>query len=297
MKKLTGKKSVLIIASVIMSLTLVLTGCGGTTTAPEDTTSSTGNGTSSLSGSVLVTGSTSVQPLAQDLADTFLDVESGITVEVQGGGSTQGVKDSSDGISDIGVSSRELKEEEKSLGLTEHIIAYDGIAVVVHPSNTVTNLTKDQITAIFKGEIKNWKEVGGADLEILVVTREDGSGTRGAFEELLKLQEKKDDKTYSLMAKDALVVDGSGAVKANIAAKENAIGYTSLGYVDESMKLVSVDSVECTVDNVKSGKYVISRPFLMLTKGEMKPEVKAFLDYVLSDAGQKIVSEKYITVK
>ncbi|NTV91090.1 MAG: phosphate ABC transporter substrate-binding protein [Clostridiales bacterium] len=292
--KSSTKKMGIIISSAIMSLSLMLTGCGD---AASTSPAAAGSASSGLSGSVLVTGSTSVQPLAQDLSDTFLDVESGITVEVQGGGSTQGIKDVSEGVSDIGTSSRELKEEEKSLGLTEHIIAYDGIAVVVNPANTITNLTKDQITAIFKGDIKNWKEVGGADQEILVVTREDGSGTRGAFEELLKLQEKKDGKTYSLMATDALVADGNGAVKANIASKENAIGYTSLGFVDDTLKMLTVDSIECSTATVKSGEYAISRPFLMLTKGDMKPEVKAFMDYVLSDAGQALVAEKYITVK
>jgi phosphate transport system substrate-binding protein len=168
---------------------------------------------------------------------------------------------------------------------------------VLHPSNPVTNLTSEQVQKIFKGEITNWKDVGGADKEILVVTREEGSGTRSAFEELMKLQEKKDDKTISFIRSDALVGDGNGAIKANIASKDNAVGYLSLGFVDNSIKKVSLDGVECTVENIKNKSYAISRPFLMLTKGEVRPEVQAFLDFILGDKGQEIVGKTYITVK
>jgi phosphate transport system substrate-binding protein len=283
------KKAVVLMTAAVFSASVLLTGCGETAGSNNG-----GESAGTLTGTVTVSGSTSVQPLAQDLSDVFKEVEPGISVEVQGGGSTQGVKDASEGTSDIGSSSRDLTEEEKGLGLTEHVIAYDGVAVVVHPSNNISNLSKDQIAAIFKGEIKNWKDVGGPDKEILVVTREDGSGTRTAFEELMKLQEKKDDKTYSLIKADALVADGTGAVKANIASKDNAIGYTSLGYVDDSMKKISIDNIECTVDTVKSKTYPVSRPFLLLTKGELRPEVKAFLDFILSAKGQEVVGETYV---
>jgi len=286
------KKAVAVLTLTITSA-MLFTACGTQETPSEDA----GNNTGKLSGTVTVSGSTSVQPLAQDLADVFNEIQPDIFVEIQGGGSSQGVKDVSDGISAIGNSSRDLKDTEKTLGLTEHIIAYDGIAVVAHPSNPVTNLTKDQIQKIFKGEIKNWKEVGGNDAEILVVTREDGSGTRSAFEELLKLQETKDGNTVSFMKSDALVADSNGAVKANVSSKNDAIGYTSLGYADETLKKISVDGVECTVENVKSKSYIISRPFLMLTKGELKPEVQAFLDFIKGDKGQEVVGEKYITIK
>lgn len=254
-------------------------------------------GSKNLSGTVSVSGSTSVQPLAQDLADVFNETNPDINIEIQGGGSSQGVKDVSDGISDIGNASRDLKDSEKELGITEHVIAYDGIAVVTHPSNPVSDLTTEQIQQIFKGEITNWKDVGGNDEEILVVTREDGSGTRSAFEELLGLQESKDGKTVSFMKSDALVADSNGAVKANIAPKANAIGYTSLGYVDDTLKKINVDGVECSVENIKSKTYTISRPFLMLTKGELTPETQAFLDFILGDGGQEVVSSSYISVK
>lgn len=300
MKKILNSKALLAVLALMFAFTF--TSCGNTSSSDGSTTTAAGEATNAgnggtLSGSISITGSTSVAPLAQDLADSFNKIQPDVTIDVQGTGSTQGIVDATEGTSDIGTSSRELKDEEKNAGLTEHIIAYDGIAVVVHPSNKVTNLTKEQILGIFKGDIKNWKDVGGDDKEILVISREEGSGTRGAFEELMKLEEKQGDGKISLLRKDALIQDGTGAVKANVAGKENAIGYISLGFVDESVKKVSVEGVECTVTTAKDKSYPISRPFLMLTKGEPSAETKAFLDFVLGDEGQKIVAEKYITVK
>lgn len=290
---LIGKKAMSTIV-ITVSLAMLFSACGAEKGNPSgDYNSDTGT----LSGTVTISGSTSVQPIAQDLADIFSETYSGITIEIQGGGSSQGIKDAANGVSDIGNSSRELKEEEKQLGITEHIIAYDGIAVVVHPANPVIDLTKEQIQKIFKGEIKNWKEVGGSDLEILVVSREESSGTKGAFEELLELQESKDGNTISFVRNDALVADGNGPIKANISSKENAVGYISLGFVDETIKKVSIDKIECTVENIKNKSYAVSRPFLMLTKGEMAPETKAFMDFILGDEGQEVVSKSYITVK
>lgn len=298
--RIIRKKTTFILA-IIIGLAFLLAACGaGSQAHPEneDTGESTGSAPDgrSISGIVTVSGSTSVQPLAQDLADVFSDSYPGISVEIQGGGSSQGIKDAITGVSDIGNSSRDLKEEEKE-GITEHIIAYDGIAVAVHPSNKISGLSKEQLTKIFKGEITNWKDVGGDDREILVVTREAGSGTRSAFQELLKLEEKKGDNTVSLIKNDALVADGNGPVKASIASKENAIGYLSLGIIDETVKKVSIEGVECTAENIKNKSYAISRPFLMLTGREPRPEVKAFLDFILGDEGQEVVSESYITIK
>lgn len=293
MKMSSLSKRAISVLAIAISSAFLFTACG--TSAGTPAASNDGNA-GIMTGKITVSGSTSVQPLAQDLADIFNENEPNVNIEIQGGGSSQGIKDVTDGISDIGTSSRELNADEKA-GLTEHIIAYDGIALVVHPLNPVKNLTTEQVQKIFKGEIKNWKEVGGKDSEILVVTREEGSGTRSAFEELMKLQEKKDGNTVSFIRSDALVGDGSGAIKANIASKENAIGYTSLGFVDSAVKKVSLDNVECNVENVKNKTYAISRPFLMLTKGDVKPETKAFLDFILGDKGQEIVAKNYITVK
>lgn len=301
MKKLKTMKSIVLTLVLVLSMSLLFAACGstGNTGSTSGTTSgaTSGSGSGSLTGKVTLSGSTSVQPLAQDLADAFQDAEKGVEVDVQAGGSTQGVKDAKEGTSDIGDSSRELTADEKGWGLTEHVIAYDGIAVVVNPSNPVNNLKKDEIVKIFKGEIKNWKEVGGNDEEILVVSREEGSGTRGAFEELMKIQEKQGSKTVSLVRADALIAGSTGEVAANISAKKNAIGYTSLGFVQNNVKKVSIDGTECSIDNIKAKKYAISRPFLMLTKGDMRPEVKAFLDFITSDKGQAIVAKKYISIK
>lgn len=308
MKK-TGLKNLALIFTLMFALSTLFVACGQK--AEENTAPAAKNETpaapaqekkeepkkeeAKLSGSITIAGSTSVQPLAQELADAFSDINKDVKIDVQGGGSGVGIKAAADGTADIGTSSRDLKPEEKT-GITETVIALDGIAVVVNPKNAVSDLTVEQIQKIFKGEIKNWKEVGGADKAIVIVVREAGSGTRGAFEELMKLDKKEGDKTISLVAQTALVQEGNGAVKAAIASKEDAIGYLSLGFVDNTVKASKVGGVEATVDNVKNKSYKISRPFLMLTKGELKPEMKAFIDYILG-AGQELVKKNYITVK
>lgn len=278
----------LILVVVLSSLAFV--GCTGSNSneTPNNTQNNTQN-ESTLKGSINIIGSTSVQPLAQELADAFASVETGVQIDIQGVGSTAGVKAANDGTADIGTASRELKSEEKEWGLTEHVIARDGIAIAVHPSNSVSDLTTEQAAKIFKGEITNWKEVGGEDKEIIVVSREAGSGTRGAFEEILKIED--------ALVETALIAEGNGAVKQNIATKQAAIGYVSLGYIDNSIKPVKVDGVEATVETIQSNEYPVARPFLMLTKGELRPEVKAFIDFIMSSEGQKIVGEGYIPVK
>lgn len=269
-----------------------------TETKKEETTTET---KTELTGSISIIGSTSVAPLAQELADAFTAQNPSVKVEIQAVGSTAGVKAAKDQTGEIGIASRELKKEEAEWGLTEHIIAYDGIAVVIYPSNGVSDLSQEQIQGIFKGEIKNWNEVGGIDQEILVVSREDGSGTRGAFEEIVGLLEKVEingeKKEVSQVREDALIADGNGVVMANIASKENAIGYVSLSYVDETVKAVQVEGQDATVENIKAGTYKVSRPFLMLTNGEMNQVTKAYMDFVFSTEGQEIVSHKNISVK
>lgn len=291
MKKIFNVKLSALAMTALLGASILLTGCG------SDSSESSSTAGGSLSGTVSIIGSTSVGPLAQDLADSFSADNSDVNIEIQQIGSTEGIKAIHDGTTDIGTASRELNDEEKTWGLDEHIIAYDGIAIIVNPDNGVENLSSDQITKIFKGEIKNWKEVGGKDKEIVLINREAGSGTRGAFEELLKLQEKQADGTKKTLISDkALVVGSNGEVKTNVASKDNAIGYISLGIVDKTVKALKVDNVEATEANVKSKTYPVWRPFLMLTKGELKPEVKAFLDYIMSDKGQKMVAKDYVSV-
>lgn len=282
--------SLFALLALLLTLSSIFTGCGEKGSTLGSTAASPTANAAKLSGKVTVSGSTSIQPLSQALADEFTLANSGVIIDIQAGGSSTGVKNAHEGVTDIGSASRELKEEEKSWGLTTHKIALDGIAIVVHPSNKVEGLTQEQIIKIFTGEITNWKDVGGIDKAIVIVSREEGSGTRGAFEEILKIEGK--------IKENALICNENGVVKATVSSKENAIGYMSIGYVDGTAKAIKVDDVECTVENIKSATYKISRPFVMLTKGVLKPEVQAFLDFILSDEGQRIVAEEgYIPVK
>lgn len=283
------RKKVLYVMFVsAISLPLIFTGCGTGGNGANKTETKT----------ISIVGSTSVAPLAQELADEYENVDANVKIDIQSVGSTAGIKAVNDGTCEIGISSRELKSDEKAWNLTETVIAKDGIAVIINPVNNIKELSDEQITKIFNGQIKNWKEVGGADMEILVVSREAGSGTRGAFEELTGLEKKEGDKTISLVVENALIAEGNGAVMANVSGKKNAIGYMSMGLVDKTkVTAVKVNGTEASEDNVKSGKYEISRPFIMLTKGTPNTETKSFIDYILSDAGQKIVADEYVSIK
>lgn len=278
----------MILVSAMLVLALALTGCGGE--KKEEGDKAPAGDAAGEKKSITIAGSTSVQPLSEELTKAFQEKNPGVTINVQGGGSSQGVKAASEGICEIGASSRNLKETEKSLGLTTHQLAIDGIAVVVNPKNTLSDLTADQVKKIFSGEITNWKEVGGADGVINVVTREAGSGTRGAFEELALGEEVK-------ITDKAITQASNGAVRQTVAGDEKAIGYLSLGYINEEVKGVKYEGVEPTVENIKSGAYKVSRPFLYLTKGEAQGVAKDYIDFVLSPAGQEIVAKDYITVK
>ncbi len=274
-----NKRSLFLIG-LIISIGLLVIGCG----KKEET--------------INVVGSTSVSVVAEELGKEFSKSSPEVTVDVQGVGSTAGINSIIDGTADIGMSSRNLEEDEKNENINEHIIAYDGIVVAVNPKNSVKDLDIDSVKGIFSGEITNWKEVGGEDEEILVVSREEGSGTRGAFEEITGLEEKDDEgNEKSLVREDALIAEGNGAVLANVAGKENSIGYISLSYLDDSVKGLSIDGIEPTVENIKSEEYKISRPFLMLTKDDKNELANKFVEFVLSDEGQKIVGENQITVK
>ncbi|MCR4426495.1 MAG: phosphate ABC transporter substrate-binding protein [Firmicutes bacterium] len=240
-----------------------------------------------LSGSITLAGSTSVQPLADELAAAFMAKNRKVKVNVQGGGSGAGIKGALEGTCDIGMSSRELKPEET--GLFETIVARDGIAVVVHRSNPVSDLSLEQIQGIYAGRITNWSQVGGKNQSILVVTREEGSGTRGAFEEIVMGKAK--------IVATANVQPATGAVRVTVAGAPQAIGYVSLGALTSEVKAVRVGGVEANAESIIQGRYRIQRPFLFLTRGKPEGLAKAFIDFCLSPEGQEIVAMDYIRVR
>ena len=233
---------------------------------------------------ITMSGSTSMEKLMTAMNEAYLE-ETGTTVTCEYTGSGEGIKAIQDGKVTIGNSSRALKDEEKSSGIVENIVAIDGIAVVLDKSNTVTNLTKDDLARIYKGEITNWKELGGNDQNIVVIGREAGSGTRSAFEEIVNV---KDQCQY------AQEIDNTGGVMAKVASIPGAIGYVSLDVVDDTVTAATIEGVEATVDNIKSGKYLLQRPFVCATKGEISTQSKSVQDYfkfIESDAGQQIIEK------
>ena len=252
-----------------------------------------------LKGEIMVTGSTWGEPLVGARADLFMEKNPGVTIAVQGNGSSAGIKAAADGSAALGMSSRELKEEEKG-SITPTTLCMDGIAVVVNKENTVADLTVEQIAQVFSGEITNWKERGGADAPIAVLGREPGSGTRGAFEEICKLTEKNaDGNEVSLVDESkAIIADSTNAVSTTVSTKKNAIGYISLGSYDSSLvTALDVDSVACTQENIVAGTYSIARPFLLISGPATDDAAKAFLGYAMSAEGQAVVAEhKYIPV-
>ena len=243
-------------------------------------------------------GSSSVTPLMEVFSETYMKNNSSVFIEVQGPGSSAGVKAAKNGSADLGMSSRNLKDSEKEPALKELTIALDGIAVVVNPKNDLQALTAEQVTSIYKGEITNWKEVGGADKPIVAITRDTASGTRGAFEDIMKLKKKISGKKVSAISQRAQVANGNGALKTMVASNPYAIGYISLGTVDSSVNALPIDGIQASVDNVKNGSYKVARPFLVLYKeGKPSAETQKFLDWMLTDEAQALVDQKgYISV-
>ena len=261
-------------------------------TVAESSVAAPAETTADLSGSISMVGSTSMEKLANALSEAFMEEYPDVTVTAEFVGSGAGIEAVTNGTADIGNSSRSLKDEEKAAGVVENVVAIDGIAVCVDPANEVADLTKEQLTNIYNGTVTNWKEVGGADEPIIVIGREAGSGTRGAFEELVDLVDG---------CKYANELDSTGAVIAKVASTPGAIGYASLDALDDSVKALSLEGVEATAENIKAGNYFLSRPFVMATKGEISEQndlVQAWFDFVLGDEGQQVASEVgLITVK
>ena len=270
--------------SLAMALGL-MTGCGssnnGDATSNQDQ-SGTSQTQTQLTGTVNTDGSTSMESVVKALGEAFMEMNPEVTVNYSGTGSGTGIQSAIDGTCDLGLSSRALKDEEKTNGAVENIVALDGVAVVINPANGVEDLTVEQIAQIFTGEITNWSEVGGTDGEIAVFGREAGSGTRGAFEEIVGVDNCKYTNEYS----------STGDVIGNVASNPNAIGYASLSAVDDTVKAVKVNGVAPSEDTVKDGTYEIQRPFVMVTKdgAELSEAAQAFLEFAMSEDAADIIA-------
>ncbi|MFV0342324.1 MAG: phosphate ABC transporter substrate-binding protein PstS family protein [Anaerocolumna sp.] len=292
------KMKMILMALLTISLISVLTGCSKgdanenaatqtpTKEASNDNTDTNTDTNAELSGTVTITGSTSVEKILHDMIDEFTALNPDVTINYTGTGSSAGISDTLSGANDIGASSRNVKDTEKTDGLEVVTFAYDGIAVAVNPANTVEDITTEDLAKIFSGEITNWSQVGGSDADIIVVSREGASGTRSAFEELIGVED------AGGLTENATVVEGNGNVQTNVAGNVNAIGYVSFSYIDESVKSLKVNGVEGNAETAKAGEYSLSRPFIFVYMDDKASElVKAFLAFTVSEDGQIFVEE------
>lgn len=295
------KKKLLALLLTASMLTLGVVGCGSTQTTSDnsdqtteseaavsdgstETEETTEDTSTDLSGTISLAGSTSMEKLCEALSESFMEANPGVTVTTEYTGSGAGLESLAAGSIDIGNSSRHLKEEELATGAVENVVAIDGIAVITNTSNTVTDLTTDDLAKIYKGEITNWSELGGADEAIVVIGREAGSGTRAAFEELLEVED---------ACQYAQELDSTGAVLAKVASTSGTIGYVSLDVVDDTVIGMSLNGVEPTEENILAGDYLLSRPFVMATMGEISEQnelVQAWFDYIASEDGKNVIS-------
>ena len=254
---------VALVVGLGFSLTL-LSGCGRTKTG------------------IIVVGSTSVLPYAEVLDEEFTLLYPGNRIDIQGGGSAAGINAARSGTADIGMSSRDLNEEEQDLWSVE--IAKDGLAVIIHPDNPLNNLTSKQICDIYAAKISDWSELGGPKARIHIVAREEGSGTRDAFVKLIMGDER--------ITLKAIVQNSNGAVKQLVAGDENSIGFVSLGLVDNTVKALNLDNVAPRRENVINGSYSLFRPFLFISQNQPEGLTKQFIDFALSPEGQQLLARE-----
>ena len=267
------KKFICMILAMVMVLSLVACGSNKITTAQTD----------KLSGTVSTDGSTSMEKVIGGLGEMFMERNSGITFTYNPTGSGSGIKAVQEGRCDIGLSSRDLKDEEKASGLTGTVLAYDGIAIIVHPENPVADLSVETIAKIYTGEITNWSEVGGNDAEIVLIGREAGSGTRDGFESITDTED-------ACQYRQELT--STGDVITTVSQNPGAIGYASVASVKDTVKAVTVDGVAPTEATIKDGSYVVQRPFVLVTKtdAELSEAAQKFFDYITSADANEIIS-------
>ncbi len=255
-----------------------------TTAAAAETSAEATEAAVDLKGSISLAGSTSMEKLCEAMSESFMEKYPDINVTAEYTGSGAGIESLKAGSVDIGNSSRNLKDSELEGGAVENIVAIDGIAVIVDKDNTVTDLTSEDLGKIYKGEVTNWSELGGSDEAIVVIGRENGSGTRSAFEELLGLED---------ACKYAQELDSTGGVLAKVASTPGAIGYVSLDVVDDTVQSVKLDGADASEESILAGNYLLSRPFVMATMGEISEQnelVKTWFDYIASEDGQAVIT-------
>lgn len=284
-----AKKWLALVLAAVLAFALV--GCGGGTQQQGGTDEKAAE---ELTGSITIEGSDTMVNLAQAWQEKFNEANPGVMIAVKGGGSGTGIAALINGTVDFANASREMKDEEQAeataKGITpvETRVAVDGIAVIVNPANGVTDLTLDQLGKIYRGEIKNWKEVGGADKPIVLLSRDSSSGTYEYFKE--EVVAKDDDKAE--YAKEAKLLPSTQAIVDETKANPDAIGYVGLGYVVPEVKVVAIDGVAASVDAAKDGSYVLSRGLYMYSNGEPAGVMKAYIDWILGPEGQAVVADQ-----
>ena len=269
------KKLICIALAAVLALSLAA--CGGKETANNSATGTV------LSGNVSTDGSTSMEKVIGALTETFMAANEKVEVTYNPTGSSSGITAVLEGRCDIGLSSRALKDSEKAQGLTETVLAYDGIAVIVNPENAVEDLSVETIAKIFTGEITNWSEVGGADCEIVLIGRDASSGTRSGFEEIVGVED---------LCQYRQQLTSNGDVLTTVAGNPGAIGYASVATVKDTVKALKVDGVAPTNETVKDGTYAIQRPFVLVTKegAQLSEAAQAFFDYITSAAANDVIT-------
>lgn len=277
------KKTVLVLLS--LSMLFAFAACNNTN-KKEVSSNDNAEMNAALSGFINAGGSTSVEKAAIKLLEEFSALNPDVSYAYDSSGSSTGIKNVHDGTYKIGFASRELKEGEKK-DVVFKPIAMDGIAVCVNPNNSVTNLSMSELKGIYTGEIKNWKELGGTDADIVVVSRENGSGTRAAFEELSGVNEK--------LIQKATIKSGNGEVAAYVNSEANAIGYISFVTLDlnrDKLKGLDIEGIVASIENVQTGKYKLARPFNMIyIASELNDVEKKFIDFIFTNEGQSLIEE------
>lgn len=280
------KRRIIAIMAAVSLMTFGLVGCGSESPQSADAEEQGKNEESvELNGTIKLAGSTSMEKLCEAMSESFMEKNPGVTVTVEYTGSGAGLESLAAGSVDIGNASRGLKDEEKASGEVENIVAIDGIAVITNKSCSIKDVTSKDLAKIYTGEITDWAELGGEEQPIIVIGREAGSGTRDAFEELLEV---KDVCAY------AQELDSTGAVLAKVATTPGAIGYVSLDVVDDTVSGLKIDGVEPTEEEILAGNYMLQRPFVMATKGEISEQnelVQAWFNYINSDDGKEVIKQ------